>query len=273
MRTWAALVTGLVMLVVLAAVSGPSTGQDQPESRINLELRDADIQDALALLFRGSGSSYTVQPGVSGKVTLTLRDVTFDQALRMMMNALGLEYQKVDNVYEIRKKSVVSRPPVIEPEPVREVRQPTSEGTRVQQPTARGKIHMVQVRYADAGEIAALFGGYAIGQGWGAGALGPAAYGIGGFTPVGGGLLGFGGYGEYGGTFGYGAPGGYFGGYPGGYGYPGGFAGGYGARYGYPGGYGYGVGYQGGYGYGMGYPGGYGYGAGYGGAYGGLLRR
>jgi hypothetical protein len=286
MRTVAALV--LVCMVFVLAF-GATMAQNEPDRRINLELRDAEIRDALSLLFRGTDQSYTVEPAVTGKVTMTLRDVTLDQALRMMMTALNLEYQRVDGVYQVRKKPAVTRPPVIESGPVQDIQRPAPSGARVEQPTARGKIHLITVKYADAGELAMLFGGAAIGQGWGAGALGPGAYGIGGATGVAGGLLGYGGYGEYGATYGYGGRGlgssGYGGGYPGGYGggYPGGYGGGYPGGYGggspgaYGGGYpgGYGGGYPGGYG---GYQGGYGSQRGYGtglgyqGAYGGSLR-
>jgi len=271
MRTVAAVVLACMVFVL---AFGATMAQNEPDRRINLELRDAEIRDALSLLFRGTDQSYTVEPAVTGKVTMTLRDVTLDQALRMMMTALNLEYQRVDGVYQIRNKPVVTRPPVIESGPVQDIQRPAPSGTRVEQPTARGKIHLITVKYADAGELAMLFGGAAIGQGWGGGALGPGAYGIGGATGVAGGLLGYGGYGDYGATYGYGGGGlgssGYGGGYPGGYGggYPSGYGGGSPGAYGggYPGGYG---GYQGGYGSQRGY----GTGLGYQGAYGGSLRR
>src|SRR3990170_1376972 len=172
MRTGAALVLACMVFVL---AFGATTAQNEPDRRINLELRDAEIRDALSLLFRGTDQSYTVEPAVTGKVTMTLRDVTLDQALRMMMTALNLEYQRVDGVYQVRKKPAVTRPPVIESGPVQDIQRPAPRGARVEQPTARGKIHLITVKYADVGEIAALFGGLSVGQGWGAGALGPGA--------------------------------------------------------------------------------------------------
>jgi len=51
-------------------------------SRVVVQLQEADVQVALLLLARYAGRSLVIGPDVRGRVSLELRDVTWDQALR-----------------------------------------------------------------------------------------------------------------------------------------------------------------------------------------------
>ena len=51
-------------------------------SRVVVQLQEADVQVALLLLARYAGRSVVIGPDVRGRVSLELRDVTWDQALR-----------------------------------------------------------------------------------------------------------------------------------------------------------------------------------------------
>jgi type II secretory pathway component GspD/PulD (secretin) len=51
-------------------------------SRVVVQLQEADVQVALLLLARYAGRSVVIGPDVRGRISLELRDVTWDQALR-----------------------------------------------------------------------------------------------------------------------------------------------------------------------------------------------
>ena len=244
-----------------ALTAQPVAAQDE---NMTLEVMDAEVRVALSLLFRGKpDASFVVESGVQGRVTVNVRNVTWNVALRSIVNSAGLDYEVQDNVYYIRPKAPPAAPSVTgtyTPTYERPTSPPTTSrtySTTTAAPTgARPKIHLITVKYADPAELASLFGGVVVSYSYGAGGLGSSAYGIGGVTGIGG--YGGGGYG--GGGYG---GGGYGGGGYGGGGYGGG---GYGGLGGYGGGgiggYGGGIG---GYGGGIG---GYGGGIGGGGRYG-----
>jgi len=243
-----------VALVLVACAAGSAQepaavpSADRP---ITLELREAQISDALALLFRGGGMSYVLesQSATPTTVTVSLKDVPWRRALQAVLEVANLTYRQEDNVYHIvAKQARPTRPPVLEearPLPPTTPAPQALQGRAVSR-TGRTKFELVVVRYADPGEMAAMFGGYAVGGGYGGG-YNPAMYGLGGGTSSGWGSTqtysSLGGF--YGGTLS-GAYGGRLGGYPGGYGGGGLGYGGYGGSGGY-GGYG-GSGGYGGYG-------------------------
>ncbi len=152
--------TRLVLLVAaLAAVlTGSLVVSDrawaQGEERlITLDLRDATLEDALALIFRATPYSYTLAPGVSGRVTLTLNNVTFTQALRAILEMHELTYRKeAGNVYYITRREE-GRP--VEPMPI-----PT-ESTLA----SRQKIYWIgpggryELQYLDCRQVSSWFGG------------------------------------------------------------------------------------------------------------------
>jgi len=242
----------VVCAVALAQEPGAAPGPDRP---ITLELRDAQVADALSLLFRGSGYNYILESATSGTVTVALRDIPWRRALQAVLDVANLTYRQEDNIYHIAAKAArPTRPPVLEePRPVPQ--RPTAAAAQAQTVgrTGRRRFELVVVRYSDPGQMAALFGGVAVGGGYGGG-YNSLLSGLGGSMSTGyGGLPGnlSGGYGVTG-TYPYYQPGGSFGGigsgsYTGsglagqgsaGYGgYPG-TSGGYGGYGGYGGGYG-----------------------------------
>src|SRR6202023_1145567 len=59
---------------------------------ISLDFKDGDLQDIFRLFADISGLNIVVNPGVSGKVTLKLNEVPWDQALDLILKANGLGY-------------------------------------------------------------------------------------------------------------------------------------------------------------------------------------
>jgi len=72
---------------------------------ISLDFKDGDLQDIFRLFADISGLNIVVNPGVSGKVTLKLNEVPWDQALDLILKANGLGYTLEGNVIRIARLS------------------------------------------------------------------------------------------------------------------------------------------------------------------------
>jgi type IV pilus assembly protein PilQ len=72
---------------------------------ISLDFKDGDLQDIFRLFADISGSNVVVNPGVSGKVTLKLQEVPWDQALDLILKTNGLGSTVENNVIRIAKLS------------------------------------------------------------------------------------------------------------------------------------------------------------------------
>ena len=83
-------------------VAGQSTGATQYTGElISLDFKDGDIQDIFRLFAEISGLNIVVQPGVAGRITLTLREVPWDQALELILKTNRLGYIVEGNVIRI----------------------------------------------------------------------------------------------------------------------------------------------------------------------------
>src|SRR4030095_5571316 len=76
---------------------------------ISLDFKDGDLQDIFRLFADISGLNVVVNPGVSGKVTLKLNEVPWDQALDLILKTNGLGYILEDNVIRIARLSDLQR--------------------------------------------------------------------------------------------------------------------------------------------------------------------
>lgn len=198
------------MAVALIGVLGVmSSSSSAAENKISLDLKNTSIETALASLFQGTGKNYVLAPGVTGTVTLSLRDVPFEQALQATVRSAGLTYKLEDNVYVIRPKEPTNnnvstnyRPP--EPTPVDTSRAGQAIAELL---SAEIRIEKIQLNFIDAVDVATIFGGEALfsrtgSQHYGAIYGSPYGYGMGGGAY---GIPGFslGGYSGYGGSSGY----------------------------------------------------------------------
>jgi hypothetical protein len=241
--------------LVLAGVTVSAVAQEPASGggpKITLNLESASIADALKLLFRATGYNYTLDESVvQGYITVSLKDVSFETALRTVLRAANppLTYRVDGGVYIISPKVETYETGGQELQQIEELPQP------------QVRTEKITLQHLDSLAIAQILGGGAV-------ALNQT-----GWTYSGGG--GYGGYGGFGG--GYGGFGGGYGGFGGGYG---GFGGGYGGfgggGFGGFGGGGFG-GFGGGWGGGLGGFGGGGFGGfnrgGFGGGFGGGFNR
>jgi len=70
----------------------------------SLEFESADIRDALKILFREVGVSYTIAEDVQGSVTVSLKNVPFETALRNLLNQVDSTWREEGGVYNIVKR-------------------------------------------------------------------------------------------------------------------------------------------------------------------------
>jgi hypothetical protein len=194
--------------MAVVPVSGIAQNQDDKIIE-SLDLDQADIRDALKIIFKHVGYSYSVDPAVQGTIVIHIEKKPFETVLRNVLNQVEATYRIEGGIYNI-----VPRPtPVIDPPS-------TDPGTTTQAQT----IRRIRIQHADPSLIVRILAGQAdIGdqpetstlQFGGGGGLSGGGFSGGGFS--GGGFSG-GGFG--GGGFGGGGLSGGFGG--------GGFGGGFG---------------------------------------------
>lgn len=210
-----AIVVGLLVAVIcsvgIAPMQAQSASKDEPP--VTIHFRDAPIREALDTLFKGTGKSYVIEPGITGMVTFSIKDTPFATALHTILKANGLTCNVESGVYVIGRK--IEKPEPYTPYQPVDLPGPVSESRIV--------VDKISIDYADVLEIAAILSLQQVQPRY------PQNFG---YTPGG-----------------YGYPGGY--GWPGARGVPPGYDSGYsGYGSGYPAsGYsGYGPGYPGGYG-------------------------
>lgn len=81
--------------------------QEYVGERLDFSLRDADLVETLRSFAVMSGLNIVIQPGVSGTVTMELRDVPWDQAFEQILKINGLSYEVEGNIMRIAPVSVL----------------------------------------------------------------------------------------------------------------------------------------------------------------------
>lgn len=69
--------------------------------RITLDFQDVDVRTILQIIAKESGQNIVASDSVQGKMTLNLKDVPWDQALDLVMQARDLDMRKHGNVWNI----------------------------------------------------------------------------------------------------------------------------------------------------------------------------
>ncbi|MEC4676903.1 MAG: type IV pilus secretin PilQ [Nitrospirota bacterium] len=97
-----------------AVAAAPRTERSQNKGkylgkRISLDFQDADIVPIFRLLADISGYNIVVNPGVSGKITLKLINVPWDQALDLILRTFSLSKVEEGNIIRIVPTSVVAK--------------------------------------------------------------------------------------------------------------------------------------------------------------------
>lgn len=86
---------------LLAMPKPEFTPSAMPERRIRIAAQEVEAGDFFGSLFKGSRYSVAVHPGVSGLVTLDLKDVTLPEVLKTVADMYGFDIQRRGNVYHV----------------------------------------------------------------------------------------------------------------------------------------------------------------------------
>jgi type IV pilus assembly protein PilQ len=84
-----------LLVALFLAVSGAQDprSRSSEETLIDIDVREADAQDVLRLLAEVGGFNLAVDPGVSCKATLKLKQVPWPQVLELVLRTCGLEQE------------------------------------------------------------------------------------------------------------------------------------------------------------------------------------
>jgi type IV pilus assembly protein PilQ len=171
-----------VSRVAQAASPAPAPAQTPPASNgsklITLDFKDADVINVLRLLGAEGGRNLVVGDDVKGKVSVSLRNVTWDQGLETILEARGLQrverggvIRVVSNEQLAKERDALARADEAKRKAEIEVRTKMAEAELKEQEArqrklaaeaaateaeARGplKEEILRVQYADPGEIA-----------------------------------------------------------------------------------------------------------------------
>lgn len=137
----------VILCVVLCCGAGrslargaESNSQAPLSRRFSLEFRDADIKDVLRLLGQENGLNILVGDDVTGKVTVSFKEVTLDQALVSILQSFGYSYTTSDGIVVVSNK----------PAP-----KPTSEQIVI---SVKGNLYSLDFRDAEAKDVLRLLG-------------------------------------------------------------------------------------------------------------------
>jgi type II secretory pathway component HofQ len=98
------------ILIALTGVAPPAAAASSPVpeakstfrgSPITIEVRDADVRDVLRLIASASGFNLAVSSKVTERITLSLVDVPWDQALDVVLATARLHAERNGNVLSV----------------------------------------------------------------------------------------------------------------------------------------------------------------------------
>lgn len=70
-----------------------------PRTPLTVDLQAAEVRAVLAMFASAGGQNIVIADGVQGRVTLTIRDVAWEDALAMVLLGAGLQAQRLgDNL-------------------------------------------------------------------------------------------------------------------------------------------------------------------------------
>jgi type II secretory pathway component HofQ len=104
----AACLVALSAIGIGSLLATPVHAQDTtlPTREVNITLNQAPVRTALDTLFKSAGLNYTIDPAVTGLVTVSLRAIPFDVALRSILRSADppLAFTVEDGVYNIHPR-------------------------------------------------------------------------------------------------------------------------------------------------------------------------
>jgi type II secretory pathway component GspD/PulD (secretin) len=81
-----------------------------PNGVIDIDLRDAEISDVLEAVAKMAAINIVTDPDVKGKITVRLKGVTLENALRLILEPSGLAYTTIGNTIVVGKPEHLAHP-------------------------------------------------------------------------------------------------------------------------------------------------------------------
>lgn len=111
---WLILAASIALLAGSVPAILAEDAKSSGEPKVSLELRNAPVTEALRMLFKTNpGANYVIESGGDQIVrSIKLTKVSFNAALKTILNSAGLTYRMVDDVYTIgpKQQAVISAP-------------------------------------------------------------------------------------------------------------------------------------------------------------------
>ena len=101
--------TGFASAAPEFALLGAPGQKTYSGQRINLEFHDIDVRNLLRMLADVSKKNIVIADDVTGKITLSLKNVPWDQALDIVLQAKGLGKQEIGNVIRVAKFEAIAK--------------------------------------------------------------------------------------------------------------------------------------------------------------------
>ncbi|HEY6003907.1 MAG TPA: type IV pilus secretin PilQ [Anaeromyxobacter sp.] len=126
---------------VVALSGAPRAGYSG--RRITLDFHDIEIRNLLRLIADVSKKNIVVAEDVSGKVTVSLRNVPWDQALDLILKSKGLGKEEMGNVIRIAKFEQIAKEA-----------QARADAEKARAPSLPLKVRLIPVNFARASDVA-----------------------------------------------------------------------------------------------------------------------
>ncbi len=101
--------TKIFILIFFILSALPLSGNSLNNKRISLNLKNVDIHDIIVNLAKYMKHNIVIPPDISGKISIYLDNVTFDDALKVITNISGYSYYYKNNIIFIDKKENVEK--------------------------------------------------------------------------------------------------------------------------------------------------------------------
>lgn len=193
MRKWiTATIASLLAIGFMVATPVQAVAQDPSDRNVSLDVDEADVRAVLESLFKDVGVSYSIDPQITGTVTLSVREQPFRTVLETVLRQANATYRVQGGTYFVVPKQEISITPNQSPDFVA--------------PAAKNRLQRIKIMHADPQFIFMMLRGnaqfgrapemtaLAVGGG-GGGAGGGVGGGVGGAGGTGGGGTGGGGTG------------------------------------------------------------------------------
>jgi type IV pilus assembly protein PilQ len=93
----------------ISTIMSAESTQKFTGSPITLKLKDADVHEVLRMISETSGFNIVIHPSVSGKLTLSLDHVPWDQALDVVLTTLKLGAERNESVLRVMPKDMLTK--------------------------------------------------------------------------------------------------------------------------------------------------------------------